>query len=377
MKYFIDTEFIEGFRKPLFGKKRHFIDLISIGIYREDGKFLYLISNEYNFNDADEWVKNNVIMPAYKSYVSGDARNRLDTTNFHKYLGYSNEEIKNKVPGQFVTLTFSNEALKDIADKAETTDPNLQATYAVRHFLERWRKHNTKSVKHWLITELGHNGTERIHLHGIIFTDKPEEIRKHWQYGWVFIGKYVNEQTINYIAKYITKIDTKHPGYQGKILTSPGIGNKYLHKPESKLNTFIPGQTNELYKTRTGSKLPLPIYYRNKLYNDEQRESLWIEKLNKQTRYIMGEKYDISTPEGEKNYFKGLEYYRAKNKRMGYNSIAWNMEIYKNMLKNIKNESTNSHICSETKPKHHEKPYNYAQILESQALPPIYQNSKF
>lgn len=97
MKYFIDTEFIEGFRKPLFGKKRHFIDLISIGIYREDGKFLYLISNEYNFNDADEWVKDNVIMPAYKSYVSGDARNRLDTTNFHKYLGYSNEEIKNKL----------------------------------------------------------------------------------------------------------------------------------------------------------------------------------------------------------------------------------------------------------------------------------------
>ena len=35
MKYFFDTEFIEGFHKPLFGKRRHHIDLISIGIVDE------------------------------------------------------------------------------------------------------------------------------------------------------------------------------------------------------------------------------------------------------------------------------------------------------------------------------------------------------
>lgn len=61
MKYFLDTEFIEGFHKPLFGKRRHFIDLISIGIVREDGREYYAISNEFNPNDADKWVKENVI----------------------------------------------------------------------------------------------------------------------------------------------------------------------------------------------------------------------------------------------------------------------------------------------------------------------------
>ena len=60
-KYFIDTEFIEGFHKPLFGKKRHFIDLISIGIVAEDGREYYAISNEWNYNDADKWVQENVI----------------------------------------------------------------------------------------------------------------------------------------------------------------------------------------------------------------------------------------------------------------------------------------------------------------------------
>ena len=61
MKYFLDTEFIEGFHKPLFGKKRHFIDLISIGLVREDGLTYYAISTDFNGKDADSWVYANVI----------------------------------------------------------------------------------------------------------------------------------------------------------------------------------------------------------------------------------------------------------------------------------------------------------------------------
>lgn len=61
MKFFIDTEFIEGISKPLFGKARHFIDLVSIGVVREDGRKYYAISNEWNYKDADEWVRENVL----------------------------------------------------------------------------------------------------------------------------------------------------------------------------------------------------------------------------------------------------------------------------------------------------------------------------
>jgi hypothetical protein len=61
MKYFIDTEFIEGFHKPLFGKRRHFIDLISIGIVAEDGREYYAISKEFSYHKASQWVKDNVI----------------------------------------------------------------------------------------------------------------------------------------------------------------------------------------------------------------------------------------------------------------------------------------------------------------------------
>lgn len=61
MNYYLDTEFIEGFHKPLFGKRRHFIDLISIGIVAEDGREYYAISKDFNPAMANNWVKENVI----------------------------------------------------------------------------------------------------------------------------------------------------------------------------------------------------------------------------------------------------------------------------------------------------------------------------
>ena len=125
---------------------------------------------------------------------------------------------------------------------------------AIRRFLERWRKEYKKSVRHWLVTELGHNNTERIHLHGFIFTDmKNEDISRIWKYGYITVGKrrydngketnngsigYVNEKSVNYITKYINKIDADHKGYKPVILTSKGIGSGYTKRIDSKNNKF-------------------------------------------------------------------------------------------------------------------------------------------
>jgi hypothetical protein len=52
MKYFLDTEFIEY---PCC------IDLISIGIKCEDGRFFHAISTDFDSSKASAWVKKNVI----------------------------------------------------------------------------------------------------------------------------------------------------------------------------------------------------------------------------------------------------------------------------------------------------------------------------
>jgi hypothetical protein len=88
MRYFIDTEFIEGFFQSSFStKQRHYIDLISIGIVCEDGREYHAISREYRYKEASDWVVKNVITPLYIDTVHGDQRNQLSVDDFHLQYG--------------------------------------------------------------------------------------------------------------------------------------------------------------------------------------------------------------------------------------------------------------------------------------------------
>lgn len=255
------------------------------------------------------------------------------------------EEIRTQnEKAHFVTLTFSNEYLEKIINKIKKKKEikgyeldNQIATHATRKFLERWRKTHKKSVKHWFVTEIGGTRTERIHIHGILWTNQnKEEIIQKWKYGHVFIGEYVNEKTINYITKYVNKIDEKHKEYKSIILTSAGIGKNYINRPDAIKNKYNEKGTNETYTNRQGIKSNLPIYYRNKIYTDEEKEKLWIEKLNKEQRWICGEKIDISKNNVE--YFKTLKFYREKNKRLGYGNASkdWEREKYEYQIRELK-----------------------------------------
>lgn len=250
-----------------------------------------------------------------------------------------NEDIKHERNKVMITLTFSEDSLNRLTEDAAKlnihhSEVNLIATLAVRRFLERWRKKFKKSVKHWLVTELGHNGTERIHLHGILYTDKIAFIEQIWQYGWVYIGDYVNERTINYIVKYITKLDTDHINYIPKVLCSKGIGKEYIFSKDIERNFFNGTMTKEYYKTRTGFKINLPIYYRNHIYSDAEKETLWLAKLDKLERWVCGER--VSIKHSEDDYFRLLDFYQRKNKRLGYGkSEDWEVNTYKNSRKII------------------------------------------
>lgn len=253
------------------------------------------------------------------------------------------EEIRDDKTGNFVTLTFNEESIKELSEIIGSTESNTIATLAVRRFLERWRKKHKKSVKHWLITELGHKNTERLHLHGIIFTKETKDIEKIWKYGHIVLGNgkgtnYVNEKTINYIIKYVTKIDEDHKEYQPIILTSPGIGNRYTYREDAKRNKFNEEKTIETYKLKNGMEIAMPIYIRNKLWTEDERDKLWTNLLDKNTRYVCGEKIDVSTIEGEIEYEKTLSYYQQKNEKLGFGTNKWSKKDYvasKKLLKNL------------------------------------------
>lgn len=271
-----------------------------------------------------------------------------------------NEELKVNKNAIFVTLTFSDESLiylenyildkrteinkqlsnrlsKKKYSKDYNVHPNLIASRAIRLFLERWRKKYKKSVRHWLITELGQTSTERLHIHGLMFTHVDKlTIEQLWSYGHIWIGDYVNERTINYIIKYVTKIDITHKGYTPQIFCSKGIGANYINSNKLHFHRYNDDETKQYYRTNEGYKLSLPIYYRNKVYNDEEKEKLWISLLDKNVRYVLGLKIDISTNENE--YYAKLQHAQRLNKMAGFgdDSKDWKEKDYKNVRKMLK-----------------------------------------
>jgi len=283
------------------------------------------------------------------------------------------EEIKTDTTGKFITLSFSDISLiklerairKDAKRNSRLmrrneanylTGYNLEneiATIAVRRFCERWRRKFDKSVKHWFVTELGQKNTERIHMHGIIFTkESGEVISERWGYGHITIGNekyengvktrkgkkgYVNERTVNYVVKYVSKLDKLHKNYKSKVLTSPGMGKGYLETEDAKRNKFKPeGGTDQTYITRKGLRLPLPTYYRNKLYTEDEKELLWIESMDKGIKYLNGIKYKM--PEDESKYNNMLKKMRQKNITLGYgdNKIDIEKRLWENNRRNVK-----------------------------------------
>lgn len=241
------------------------------------------------------------------------------------------EETRQNPNALFVTLTITDEWFLKIKKKYNLKSEEECIKKMIRLWLERVRKNSTKSIKHWFATERGGDETERYHLHGIVWNIKNTTlITKLWQYGFTFIGNFVNEKTMNYITKYITKTDIKHKDFSPIVLCSSGIGENYLSRSDSKLNRFRGKQTTETYRLRNGIKLNLPIYYRNKLYTDEEREQLFLNKIEKGKVWILGQKINIAD---EKTYFKLLEQAQKDCQRLhGDDPVEWEKAKYERRL---------------------------------------------
>jgi hypothetical protein len=83
----------------------------------------------------------------------------------------------------------------------------------------------------------------------------------------------------------------------------------------------------------------MPIYWRNKIYTEKEKEILWIQKIEEETRYVLGNKIDVS-----KNldiYFKQLYTAREINKELGYGNDEkdWNREKYENEIRKLKQKA--------------------------------------
>ena len=110
-------------------------------------------------------------------------------------------------------------------------------------------------MKHWCVTEKGHTNTRRIHLHGLFYAGEGQTkwqltklLYENWIDGYKYYGRYVNEKTINYISKYMTKKDKDNPDYISIVLCSKGLGANYAK--ENQLKTTSRVRLRTLYAKR-------------------------------------------------------------------------------------------------------------------------------
>lgn len=231
------------------------------------------------------------------------------------------EQLKETPQAIFFTGTFTDERIETLSKKYDIPKENVNelATKEVRLFMERLRKYNNgKSIKHWIVTEKGHKSTRRIHIHGIFWHENKQQLswllKQQWIAGYSYQGTYVNMKTVNYIVKYMTKTDLDNPEFNGIVLASPGLGKNFINTYDGQKIKYIKKteiqRTIETYRLNNGQKIPLPKYYKYKLFTEEERELLWIEKIEEGYSYVMREKHPTRTEEEEKAFQKVVLYYR-------------------------------------------------------------------
>lgn len=225
------------------------------------------------------------------------------------------EQLKETPHAVFFTGTVSPQRYEYICKKYNLKNDGSQDNEIItkihRLFLERIRKKTGKSVKHWCVTEKGHTNTRRIHLHGLFYAREGQTkwqltklLYENWIDGYKYYGSYVNEKTINYVSKYMTKKDEKNPDYISIVLCSKGLGANYARENQLK-HRWNGEKTIITYKSHNGQNLPLPRYYKTTIYTDDQRQLLWLYAEDKGVKWVKGFEV-IGANTVNKNYYEKL-----------------------------------------------------------------------
>ena len=186
------------------------------------------------------------------------------------------KELERSHTPLFVTLTYDeNHVPWSIKYKNRTLEKK-----DLQDWFKRLRHHYKKAgIKYYAVGEYGKNGTERPHYHIILLNmDRPELIEETWGKGRIEVSA-INNNRILYTLKYVSKPREKLKRTPEFSLVSKGIGKNYLteriieyHKADIEKHSFL--------TKKGGQTLPIPKYYKELIYNDEERRRLTVNQQN-------------------------------------------------------------------------------------------------
>lgn len=202
--------------------------------------------------------------------------NRIEGWKFRLMLEYNHA-----IHAHFVTLTYHDQNLP-----VDQDGQMVLVKSDFQKFMKRLRKislieGSQNPIKFFACGEYGEHN-ERPHYHAIIFNATPLQIERAWSLdgkmlGIVHIGT-VTENSVAYTLKYMCKqinphIDSRPKEFQ---LMSKGLGALYLSPLSPSLLWHHTGGEDDRYylPVKGGGKIPMPRYYKDKIYTKEQRKKI-------------------------------------------------------------------------------------------------------
>lgn len=213
-------------------------------------------------------------------------------------------ELRVSSSAHFITLTYDEKNMPyGILPTLVKRDFQL--------FMKRLRDRTENKVRYYAVGEYGEK-SGRPHYHAIIFNlavdeiDTFEMVDGAWHFGMIYIGA-VTPASIGYVTKYlINNFEDKGAREKPFSIMSrrPGIGDQYVERYRS----YHEKDVNRNYIVLPGgNKTRMPRYYRDRLYNEDQRQIQSAVALNKMARE--NQKKREKWKRKEKSYY---EYEREK-----------------------------------------------------------------
>ena len=184
----------------------------------------------------------------------------------------------------FITLTYENCPLNE---KGYPTLLKEDHQKFIKRLRKRIRKDrfkynitpNTK-IKYYAVGEYG-TKYWRPHYHSILFNlpdayiQKPEIITDIWGKGITQVAE-CNQKTIAYVTKYISKKQNQEIlDANGQLrefsLMSKGMGANWLTENKTK---WYKEKLHPYLLIEDGKKIPMPRYYRTKMYSESEQKKL-------------------------------------------------------------------------------------------------------
>lgn len=200
------------------------------------------------------------------------------------------EELVQHESAIFITLTYNDESI--------FLDGNVYKSH-FQTFLKNFRERvRPTKVRFYAVGEYG-SKYFRPHYHAILFgidASVYDILVDTWNEGFVHLGE-VNEASIMYVAKYHVN-KTHYPAGLNPpfVLMSlkPGIGSNYVDR----MAEFHSESIDRCYVPNFEKKQRMPRYFKNKLYDEGQREEINIKNQTSDRLDKFKEKFLQNNPKG-------------------------------------------------------------------------------